>query len=141
MSFDFEEDGEFSINYEKVLYQDGFLPVTRLLAADLIKSQYMSIGDFLKSLSDNALHELNEIAEDENNPHFEEMILLAEMLAAAEGTNLGGIPQVHERVGMFITMLVFESLKRKGLVKLHYENISFGADMGEKIVVEKIDPV
>jgi hypothetical protein len=32
----------------------------------------------------------------------------------------------------------FESLKRKGLVRIFYENISFGEDMGEKVVVEKI---
>lgn len=140
MSFEFDEDeGEFSINYQKVLHQDTFLPVTRLLAADLIKSQYMSIGDFIKSLNDNVLVELNEISADENHPHFEEIILLTEMLAAAEGTNFGGTPQVHQRLNMFITWLIFESLKRKGLVKIHYENLSFGEDMADKIVIEKID--
>lgn len=139
MSFDFDEEGEFSINYQKVLHEDTFLPVTRLLAADLIKSQYMSIGDFIKSLNDNVLVELNDISADENHPHFEEMILLTEMLAAAEGTNFGGVREVHQRLNMFITWLIFESLKRKGLVKIHYENLSFGEDMADKIVVEKID--
>lgn len=140
MSFEFDDDeGEFSINYEKVLHQETFLPVTRLLAADLIKSQYMPIGDFIKSLNDNVLEELNEISADENHPNFEEMILISEMLAAAEGTNFGGTPEVHQRLNMFMTWLIFESLKRKGLVKLYYENISFGEDMGDKIVVEKID--
>jgi hypothetical protein len=140
MSFEFDEDGgEFSINYHKVLHQETFLPITRLLAADLIKSQYMSIGDFIKSLKDNSLEELNEISEDENHPNFEEMILITEMLAAAEGTNLGGTPEVHQRLNMFMTWLIFESLKRKGLVKIHYENLSFGDDMADKIVVEKID--
>ena len=63
MSFEFDDDeGEFSINYEKVLHQETFLPVTRLLAADLIKNQYMPIGDFIKSLNDNSLEELNEIS-------------------------------------------------------------------------------
>jgi hypothetical protein len=140
MSFEFDDDeGEFSINYEKVLHQETFLPVTRLLAADLIKSQYMPIGDFIKSLNDNVLEELNVISADENHPNFEEMILISEMLAAAEGTNFGGTPEVHQRLNMFMTWLIFESLKRKGLVKLYYENISFGEDMGDKIVVEKID--
>jgi hypothetical protein len=68
------------------------------------------------------------------------MILISEMLSAAEGTNMGGTPEVHQRLNMFITWLIFESLKRKGLVKIYYENISFGEDMGDKIVVEKIDP-
>jgi len=141
MSFEFDDDeGEFSINYEKVLHQETFLPVTRLLAADLIKNQYMPIGDFIKSLNDNSLEELNEISADENHPNFEEMILISEMLSAAEGTNMGGTPEVHQRLNMFITWLIFESLKRKGLVKIYYENISFGEDMGDKIVVEKIDP-
>ena len=139
MNFDFDEEGEFTINYEKVLYQDGFLPVTRLLAADLIKSQYMSIGDFIQALNDNTLEHLNEISADENNPHFEELILLSEMLAAAEGTNHGGVSDVHNRLNMFMTWLVFESLHRKGLVKVYHKNLSFGEDMGDKIVVEKID--
>ena len=139
MSFDFDDEGEFSINYEKVLHEETFLPVTRLLAADLIKSQYMPIADFIKSLSDNTLEELNEICGDENHPNFEEMILIAEMLVAAEGTNIGGTPEVHQRLNLFITWMAIESLKRKGLVKVYYENISFGDDMGEKIIVEKIN--
>lgn len=139
MNLESDDEGEFSINYERVLHQETFLPVTRLLAADLMKSQYMPIGDFIKSLNDNSLRELNSIAEDEDHPNFEEMILITEMLAAAEGTNLGGTPQVHQRLNMFITWLVFESLKRKGLVKVYYENLSFGDDMADKIVVEKID--
>ena len=140
MSFDFDDEGEFSINYGKVLHQETFLPVTRLLAADLMKNQYMPIGDFIKSLNDNSLEQLNEISADEDHPNFEEMILISEMLAAAEGTNMGGTPEVHQRLNLFITWLVFESLKRKGLVKIYYENISFGEDMGDKIIVEKINP-
>ena len=98
----------------------------------------MPIGDFIKSLKNDTLEELNVISEDENHPNFEEIVLLSEMLAAAEGTNIGGLPEVHQRVNMFTTWLVFESLKRKGLVRIFYENISFGEDMGEKVVVEKI---
>jgi len=138
MSFDFDDDGEFSINYGKVLHEESFLPVTRLLAADLMKNQYMPIGDFIKSLSDDSLEQLNEICDDENHPNFEEIILISEMLAAAEGTNIGGTPEVHQRLNLFITWMAIESLKRKGLVKVYYENISFGDDMGEKIIVEKI---
>ena len=138
MSFDFDDEGEFSINYEKVLHQETFLPVTRLLAADLMKNQYMHIGDFIKSLKNDTLEEVNVISEDEDHPNFEEIVLLSEMLAAAEGTNIGGLSEVHQRVNMFTTWLVFESLKRKGLVRIFYENISFGEDMGEKVVVEKI---
>jgi hypothetical protein len=138
MSFDFDEDGEFNINYEKVLYEERFLPVTRLLAANLIKNQYMPIGDFIKSLKNDTLEELTEISENENDPHFEEVILITEMLAAAEGTNIGGTPEVHQRLNLFTTWLVVESLRRKGLVRVFYENISFGEDMIDKIIVEKI---
>ena len=98
----------------------------------------MPIGDFIKSLKNDTLQELNDISEDEHHKKFDEIVLLSEMLAAAEGTNIGGLSSAHQRVNIFITWLVFESLKRKGLVKIHYENISFGDDMGDKIVVEKI---
>jgi len=90
-------------------------------------------------LSDDSLEQLNEICDDENHPNFEEIILISEMLAAAEGTNIGGTPEVHQRLHLFITWMAIESLKRKGLVKVYYENISFGDDMGEKIIVEKIN--
>mgnify|MGYP003338742365 FL=1 len=140
MNFDFDPDNmeNFHVNYEKVLNMSEFLPVTRLLAADMMKSQYKSIGDFLKSLSDNSLKELSEISQDENDERFEQIVLIAEMLSAAEGTNISGMSNFHKRTNMFITILVFESLHRKKLVKLHHENITFGEDMADKIVVEKI---
>ena len=138
MNFKFKDDGSFFIDYERVLLENSFLPVTRLLAANLMKKQYMLCGDFLKELSFNSLDELNDIAADENNSHFEEIILISEMLAAAEGVTVGGIPEVHERLGMFMTWLVMVSLNKKGLIKVYYENISFGEDMRDKIVAEKI---
>jgi hypothetical protein len=38
----------------------------------------------------------------------------------------------------FCAFLAIEGLSRKGLVKVYHENISFGEDFGNKIVVEKL---
>jgi hypothetical protein len=45
---------------------------------------------------------------------------------------------VTDRANQLISFLIIVSLERKGLVKVHYENMSFGDDMGDKIVVERI---
>lgn len=139
MNFEFDEEDKYSINFERVLYEESFLPVTRLLAANLIKQQYMSVGDFIKTLNSDTLEQLNDISEDEEHPNFDQIVLITEMLSAAEGTNTSGVSEAHQRVNLFTTWLVLESLKRKGLVRIFYENISFGEDMSEKIVVQKIE--
>ena len=39
---------------------------------------------------------------------------------------------------MLLSLITFESLARKGLVRVYRENYTLGDDMGEKIVVEKL---
>ena len=46
--------------------------------------------------------------------------------------------QVSERMNAFCGFLAIEGLSRKGLVKVYHENISFGEDFGNKIIVEKL---
>jgi hypothetical protein len=134
-----DEDTTFHVNYAKVLDQKDMLPVTRLLAADLLSTPYMPVGDFIAGLSDASLAELIEVCNDENHPHFEELLLIAEMLSAAEGLESGTLDTIHERTNHLITLIAIESLARKGLVKVHHKNMSFGEDMGDKVIVEKLD--
>lgn len=134
-----EFDGTFSINYAKILDQKDMLPTTRLLAADLLSNPYMPVGDFFAGLSDSALEELLEVCDNSENPHFEELILIAEMLSNAEGLESGTIDIIHQRANHLITLLAVESLGRKGLVKVYHKNMSFGEDMGDRIIVEKLD--
>lgn len=134
---EFNENTHFNVNFAAVLAQKDFMSVTRMLAADIMSTPYMSIGDFICKLSDEELQSLLEISDDEEHPRLEEIVLISEMLAAAEGLEASTFDTSHERVNQFCVFLVLESLKRKDLVKLRYENMSFGEDYKDKIIAEK----
>ena len=137
--FELNIGGEMSINYAEVTKSKDLLAVTRLLAADLIARPYMPVGDYMKSLSDADLQMLVELSEDEKNPRYEDLILMSEMLAAAEGLpGTFDLEDVQKRIQIFVALLIVESLGRKGLVKVHRENYSFGEDMASKPIVEKL---
>lgn len=135
---DFDE-GPIAISYDKVIKCKDFLPLTRTLAMDLSASGYMRPGDFLKALADSDVDALLKIADNEENPRLEEILLMAEMLATGEGLEQSkDAEQVTERMNAFCGFLAIEGLSRKGLVKVYHENISFGEDFGNKIIVEKL---
>ena len=135
---DFDE-GPIAISYDKVIKCKDFLPLTRTLAMDLSASGYMRPGDFLKALADSDVDALLKIADNEENPRLEEILLIAEMLATGEGLEQSkDAEQVTERMNAFCGFLAIEGLSRKGLVKVYHENISFGEDFGNKIIVEKL---
>lgn len=140
------------LNLLKIIEDREMLSVTRLLATTLLYKPYMRVGDFVKSLSDKDLDTLQEIAEQmetsdddvkeyDKISHLEELILITEMLVRAEGLYTPDADVLTSRVGAFCTFLACEGLSRKGIIKLHHENMSFGEDMGHKILVEKIEGV
>lgn len=140
----------YELNLNKIIEDREMLSVTRLLATTLLYKPYMSVGDFVKSLSDRDLDALQEIAEQmetsegdgfDKISHLEEIVLITEMLVRAEGLYTPDVDVMTARVGAFCTFLACEGLARKGIVKLHHQNMSFGEDMGDKILVEKIEGI
>jgi len=137
-NFDFE-DGPIVISYDNVMKEKDFLPLTRTLAMDLLQSGYIRPGDFLKALTDSDVDALLKIADNEENPRLEEILLISEMLATGEGLERSqDADEFTNRMNAFCGFLAIEGLRRKGLVKVYHENISFGEDFGNKIVVEKL---
>jgi hypothetical protein len=133
------EEGSFNIRYDNVMKHKDFLSITRILAMDLSASGYMRPGDFLKKLTDSDVDELLRIAEDEENPRLEEILLISEMLATGEGLEQSkNADGVKHRMNAFCSFLAIEGLSRKGLVKVYHENISFGEDFGNKLIVEML---
>jgi hypothetical protein len=138
------EKDTMAIRFDRVAEDKSFLPVTRLLAIDIIKNPYLAVGDFMKEISDQDIELLLDIADDEDNCHFEELVLIPEMLAAAEGIpneyadEKEMIATARARVAIFITYLTIESLARKDLIIIHRENMSFGDDAGDRVVAEKL---
>lgn len=141
------DSGEFTINYDNVVACKECMTMTRILAADLKNNPYMTVGMFLQSLSDadvttlQGLVDANSNLEEEDevdDPRMADVVLMAEMLARAEGITSADDVELHKKVNQFMVMITLESLYRKGLVKLYHDNMSFGDDAGDRIVVEKI---
>jgi hypothetical protein len=149
----FDDGSGMSVNYENLINSREYLAVTRKLASDLLKKSYMTVGQFISNLSDGDISQLLETSvddDDEDADPFDsiseternlgDLLLIAEMLAVAEGLpNSDGYDMVQSRVSQLIAFLAVESLARKGLVKSHPHNMSFGDDMAKKIIAERID--
>ena len=134
-----DEGGTFSIDYQQVMRTKDFQPSTRILAMDIADNGYCIVGDFFNTIKDDDLQKLLNISEDTESDAFSEIVLLAELLATGEGLDsFTSMEECAERTNQLIMFLACESLARKGLVRIFYENMSFGADAGDKMVVEKI---
>lgn len=136
-----EDFGGFFVNVSEVAKSKDCLAVTRMLAIDLSNHPYLTVGDFLKGLSDNDLQALVEGAETEDNGEvmLEDLLLISMMLHQSEGLPpIESDNEATDVLNILINYLVCESLARKGLVKVFHENMSFGADCADKIVVQKL---
>jgi hypothetical protein len=88
------------------------------------------------SILENLLH----VAEDENNDHFDELLLISEMLARAEGLEAAeSEEQSVKRLKILMSILAVEGLYRRGLIRAYRENYSFGEDMMNKVVAKRLD--
>ena len=126
---------------KKIIDSDKLLPVTKSVAKMLMRNPYISLGKFFKKLSDENLQVLSEIIEEgdsEFNDGMEDIVLMTEMLSRAEGVPSQCIEDITENVNYFGACVTCVSLARKGLVRVYYENMSFGTDQGEKVLVERI---
>lgn len=131
-----EEYMPFVINREKVMKTKEYLAATRLLACYFGDNQYLSVGEFLADLSDSDLQSLLDMIEQQE---IDELILISEMLATGEGLdNSESDEDVMVRMNMLSGFLAIESLSRKKMVRIYRENMSFGDDFGNKIIVEKM---
>ena len=128
-------------NMEKIIDAEGLLPVTKSVAKMLMRNPYTSLGKFFKKLSDENLQTLMEIIDEgdsEFNDGMEDVVLMTEMLSRAEGVPSQSIEDITENVNYFGACVTCVSLARKGLVRVYYDNMSFGKDQGDKVIVERI---
>lgn len=144
-----EDVGDFTVNFDKIVSSKKMMPTTRLLAMTMQRNPYMTIKDFLESLNDEELSTLLNVSDEgisdsnesvaEGGDRFSELILIAEMLAKAEGLSTSTLTEMTDRTNSLITFLACEDLARKGMVEVYRENMSLGEDMGDKVIVRAID--
>jgi hypothetical protein len=126
---------------EKIINSDKLLPITKSVAKMLMRNPYTSLGKFFKTISDDNLQALSEIIEEgdsEFNDGIEDVVLMTEMLSRAEGVPSQCIDDITENVNYFGACVTCVSLARKGLVRVYYDNMSFGRDQGDKVLVERL---
>lgn len=131
----------YEVNLQKVAEDKKSSGVLRLLAIDLQTNPYLSIGDWLQSLTDTELESLmNDLVdpgvEDENA--VSGLILLSLMLSRAEQVFLDTDEDLTRAVGLMSMFIVMASVGRKGLAKIHYQNMSFGDDADHLCIAEKL---
>jgi hypothetical protein len=133
------DGNHYTINYAKAATDTNLLASTRSLAKQLMENPYITIGHFIQDLSSGDIQALMDTIEDEHPNQYEDMIIITEMLSLAEGCDESqSEEEANDRISQMTMFLVIESLARKGMVKVYYENMSFHPDSGDKVVVEKI---
>lgn len=146
---EFDESGEYTVDLPKLLADKNHLSITRSIATQLMENPYMSVGQFLQSIPDRDLNILCEILDDQFEcdqrgesdiiDNFDDIVLLSLMLAKAEGLLVSGLDDVENYTNTLSVLITSEGMKRKGFVKMYYENISLGDDYADRIVAEKTD--
>lgn len=137
MDEDLNIDFPFEINYEKIVQTKSLLPMVRLLAADLMKNPYMTLGLYFQTAKDTDLELILESSEDEDDERLSDILLMAEMLAKAEGVITEDIDDVYVHLNTFITLAAVTSLDRKDLIDAEYDNMSFGEEYSKHIVAKR----
>ena len=125
------------INYENILNAKDLLPMVRLLAADLMANPYMTLGAYFQTAKDTDLELIMEASEDEEDERLSDVLLMAEMLAKAEGVETEDIDDVHNHLNAFITLAAVTSLDRKNLVDANYDVMSFGEEFAQHIIAKR----
>lgn len=128
----------FDINHEMIMRAD-MMTCTHDCVRMIQKNEYLTVGEYLQSITTSQLDEMLDVAEDEDNPKMEEFLLIAEMLARAEGLEGSEDFEIlHKRLSIFIALIAVESLYRRGMIRIYRENFSFGDDMNTKKIAEKL---
>ena len=137
MDEDFDFTFPMEINYERVLKTNSILPMVRLLAADLMNNPYMTIGAYLQRARDEDLQLILEASEDEEDERLSDILLMAEMLAKAEGVETDSIEDVYKHLNCIITLAAVASLERKGLILADYDVMSFGEEFAHHTIAKR----
>lgn len=132
---------EFEVNLGRVIEDKETHSIIRLLAVDMQKNPYITVGEWLKSLSNKDVQSLVEDladADDMNDSGMQSLILGTLMLSRAEQVFIESDEELAKAAEMFRIFIVISSLDRKGMAKAIYQNMSFGEDAKNLHVAEKI---
>ena len=135
-------------NIEKILETELTHPVVKKAARKLMKDQYFMPSEYFLRLTrhdSDVLGEMaqiltdEEISDDKKGNEYNNIIILASILAMAEGVYLEDEDQAYEAVKAAAVMCIANHLGRKGLVACYYDNFTFGPEGLDKVIMERIN--
>lgn len=141
-------DDPFTLELPNIVASKEYFSVTRLLASTMMIRPYFTLGEWFLNVSDNDLELLQETAQKQvdldeehgdgivSHEEFENVMLIAMMLMYAEGLDITE-EAVYQNVNTFIVMLTMEGMRRKKLIDIDYEHLSFGDEFKNVTVVTK----
>ena len=129
------------LNIDNIIKQKDILDVIKGAALDLKNHSYLSIGDFLRNISDEDLEILsnycNNIFENKHHPdEVSSIALLATILLTGEGLEVNE-ETVEEAIDATIMYITLEGLARKDLVEIYRENFTLDPVYKELIVAKR----
>jgi hypothetical protein len=117
----------FTIQYDNVINAKWCLESTTNLAKKIKNQGYILTSEYIKQLSEEDISHLMNLTKNQNSSDFSELVIISEMLCNAEGLEFSASDeQAANRLNIFLGFLTLETLFRKGLIELYYENMSFG---------------
>jgi len=136
------DDGKeyMHIDLQKVAESSSIPSTIRALAMDLMRCPYISVGDYLKNLSDNEVFGLQELVDEQTAESLENILLMTIMLSKAEAADGPWEDKelLAKQLSKMQVLITITSLHRKGMVRVWYENFSLGDDMIDKKIAEKL---
>lgn len=123
------------LNFSLISDDGDFCILTQKIATDLRNYPYRTIGDFMKSMTDEDLATLNALIDDAytgSDKAIFNVVAITELLTYAEGLG-DDIDEnsparsilVKENMAMLAWFAAATSLARKGLCRVMYENMTF----------------
>ena len=129
-----QESNMFGINLERVINSHESWAINKVLATKLSLHPHFTVGEFFQSIADDDLEFLSKaIAETNFEDHASaELFLMMILLCMAEGLEIADDEKLEARFDLLTMFVTVESLRRKGMVEIKYEIISFGEDMANE---------
>lgn len=125
-----------AVNYERVSNSTDLHSIVRMTALRLMNNPYMSLKDFFEWVSQDDLDSLQSMIEDADNAdNLKNLLLLAEMLASAEGLSSLSEDESIKNLNTFCAYVTCASVGRKGIADVFYEKMTFGDEYAEDTII------
>jgi len=136
------------LDIKKIIESDVSHRLVKKAGRKFLREMYFTPATFFRQLTDHDSELLSEWAsviadvdlpDGEKYEEFQQMILITQILAIAEGVYLESEESTVNAIRAAAVMCVSNNLHRKGLVRCFYDNLTFGEDGLDLKIMEKLD--